>query len=148
MKPELQSLYKETLLKHSREPLNREAMPAADVSERIKNPLCGDIVTLHLQFDRDQIGHATFEAQCCSICMASASMLTEKVVGIETKKSQSFARSLIDMLSHTEDSFPLSESDDLIALSGVKEFPSRIRCATLPWEALLAALAGRVNCEE
>ncbi len=147
MKPELQSLYRETLLKHSREPLNREPMPEADVTEQIKNPLCGDIINLHLRFNHDQITHATFEAQCCSICMASASMLTEKVGGSAQEESKSFARSLIDLLKDSKDSLALSENEDLIALSGVKEFPSRIRCATLPWEALLAALAGRVNDE-
>ena len=73
--------------------------------------------------------------------MASASMLTDKVHGTAVDDTQSFANALIEKLSDSNESLDLPENEDLIALSGVKAFPSRIRCATLPWEAMLAALA-------
>ena len=146
MTPDLKSLYRDTLLKHSRKPSNRKLLPCANATAKLKNPLCGDLVSIHLQIDDDHVKQATFEAQCCSICMASASMLTENVARSPIQETQVFARSLIDMLTDPDKRLSLPEND-LNALSGVKEFPSRIRCATLPWEALLAALAGRVKDE-
>ena len=146
MNPDLKSLYRDTLLKHSREPRNRNPLPDATATAKLKNPLCGDLVSVHLKSENDRITQISFEAQCCSICMASASMLTEKIIGTPRQEAQIFATSLIDMISDPETEMSLP-NNDLNALSGVKEFPSRIRCATLPWEALLAALAGRMKDE-
>ena len=146
MNPDLKSLYRDTLLKHSREPSNRKPLPSANATGKLKNPLCGDLVTVHLRIEKNQIAQAAFEAQSCSICMASASMLTEELTGSSIQETQTFTTSLIDMLTNPTVKMSLPETD-LNALSGVKEFPSRIRCATLPWEALLAALAGRVKGE-
>ena len=147
MKPDLKSLYRDTLLKHSREPSNRNPLPDATATAKLKNPLCGDLVSIHLKSENDRITQSSFEAQCCSICMASASMLTEKIIETPLQEAQSFATSLIDMISDPEAEMSLP-NNDLNALSGVKAFPSRIRCATLPWEALLAALAESVKSEE
>lgn len=141
MDAKLQSLYQETLLKHSRSPLNQGHMPDPTVSQEIKNPLCGDIVTVHLRIRQEEIAEAKFEGQCCSICMASASMLTERAAGNSIEESKAFALSLIDMLSNPDADPTLSDDDELNALFGVKAFPSRIRCATLPWEGLQQAIA-------
>lgn len=136
MNPELKSLYRDTLLRHSREPKNKGIIENADASFELKNPLCGDIITLYLNVDQKQIAQARFEAQCCSICMASASMMTEKVTGSELQREMDFADSLIKMLGNPEHSLTLSDHEEIQSLAGVKSFPSRIRCATLPWEAL------------
>ncbi len=144
MKPDLKSLYRETLLIHSRAPRNRNPLPDATTSAKLKNPLCGDLVSIHLKTENDRITQASFEAQSCSICMASASMLTEKVIENSIQEVQTFASSLIEMISDPEKEMSLP-NNDLNALSGVKDFPSRIRCATLPWEALLAALAEKMK---
>ena len=144
MKPDLKSLYRDTLLMHSRAPSNRNPLPDASTSAKLKNPLCGDLVSIHLKTENDRITQASFEAQSCSICMASASMLTEKVIENPIQEVQTFASSLIEMISDPEKEMSLP-NNDLNALSGVKDFPSRIRCATLPWEALLAALAEKMK---
>lgn len=140
MNNDLQSLYRDTLLKHSREPKNRGPLPEANATAKLKNPLCGDVISIHLSIDNAQIQEAAFEAQCCSICMASASMLTKKVEKLPLPESQALATSLVDMIADAETELSLPDNDELNALSGVKDFPSRIRCATLPWEALQRAL--------
>lgn len=139
MNPELKSLYRETLLRHSRNPNNRGPMETADASFQLKNPLCGDIVTLYLKFDEALISRATFEAQCCSICMASASMLTDQVSGNKVEACIAFSDTLIDMLKEPDRSLEIEGNEEIQSLSGVKSFPSRIRCATLPWEAFREA---------
>lgn len=127
------------LLKHSREPKNRGALEKADAYFELKNPLCGDIITLYLNVNQEQVTQTRFEAQCCSICMASASMLTEKITGSELQAGLDFADSLIEMLVDPDLPFELREDDEVQSLAGVKSFPSRIRCATLPWEAFKEA---------
>ena len=141
MNDDLKSLYRETLLRHSRNPSNRIDLPNATAEAELKNPLCGDLITIRLVANSERIEQAAFEAQCCSICMASASMLTETVTNQATPDARKFALSLIDSLQDSDVQLDLSENDDLNALAGVKSFPSRIRCATLPWEAMLAALS-------
>ncbi len=140
MDAQLQSLYRETLMKHSRDPSNRGPMDNASHSQEARNPLCGDQVTVHLKLENERITDARFEAQCCSICMASASMLTERVVGMTVQESKAFAQTLSDQLNRPGATVDLDPDDALHSLSGVKAFPSRIRCATLPWEALQDAL--------
>ncbi len=140
MNPELKSLYRDTLVGHSRDPKNRGVLENPDTVFELKNPLCGDIVTLYLKVFRKQISHASFEAQCCSICMASASMLTVKVTHTEIDQGVSFADSLIEMLVNPELELELHDVEEIQSLAGVKSFPSRIRCATLPWEAFKEAV--------
>ncbi len=140
MNPRLKTLYRETLLKHSREPENRGPLKDPNFSHQLKNPLCGDLVTIYLKLNDGIIEQARFEAQCCSICMASSSMLTRRIKGSSYHQSEKYAVALIEMLVDPNRSLELPESDELQSLSGVKEFPSRIRCATLPWEAFQMAI--------
>lgn len=139
MNPELKSLYRDTLLRHSREPNNRGVLENPDTTFSLKNPLCGDIITLYLKTFQEQISQAGFEAQCCSICMASASMLTGKVTGSSIQQGIDFTDSLIEMLVNPDLTLELSDNEEIQSLAGVKSFPSRIRCATLPWEAFKGA---------
>ncbi len=141
MNPELKSLYRETLLKHSRSPHNRGVLGNADTSCQLKNPLCGDVVTIYLTISGQRISQANFEAQCCSICMASASMLSERVTESDLERSLALAESLITSLTERKSALALPDNSDLHALTGVRSFPSRIRCATLPWEAFRKAVA-------
>lgn len=141
MNPELKSLYRDTLLRHSREPNNRGVLEIPDTTFELKNPLCGDIITLYLNIFEEHVSQARFEAQCCSICMASASMMTEKIAGVEMSQGIDFADSLIEMLVNPNLTLELSGNDEIQSLAGVKSFPSRIRCATLPWEAFKVAIS-------
>jgi nitrogen fixation NifU-like protein len=139
-----QDLYKQTLLKHSKTPSNERELANPTHEAQTRNPLCGDEISVYLKIDDDTINTATFTAQCCSICKASASMLTERLEGLSLTEANTFAQSLINQLKDKEQPLTLPEDDELRSLEGVKQFTSRIRCATLPWEALLASLAKQV----
>lgn len=139
-------LYKQTLLKHSKTPCNERELVDATHQAKIRNPLCGDEISVFLKIEDNTINTATFTAQCCSICKASASMLTERISGIATADVSPFSTQLISQLKDKDQTLTLSETDELRSLEGVKQFSSRIRCATLPWEALLAALAKSGEC--
>jgi len=141
MNPELKALYRDTLLKHSREPRNKGVLQDSDAYFELKNPLCGDLITLYLKVSQKIVSRATFEAQCCSICMASASMLTEQITQSEINKGVDFANLLIESLSKPGIPIAALENEDIQSLAGVKSFPSRIRCATLPWEAFKGAVS-------
>ncbi len=141
MNPELKALYRDTLLKHSRDPRNKGVLKDSDAYFELKNPLCGDLITLYLKTSQKMVSKVTFEAQCCSICMASASMLTEQITQSDIKEGVDFANLLIESLSKPDISINTLESEDIQSLAGVKSFPSRIRCATLPWEAFKGAIS-------
>jgi len=140
MDADLQSLYRETLISQSRNPENNYILENATRQGELKNPLCGDVVTIYLSIDGDQIEKASFQAQCCSICKASASMLTTRITGADRSGAAALAEKLVAFLNDPK-SDTFGKNDSLQALSGVKAFASRVRCATLPWEALYRALA-------
>jgi nitrogen fixation NifU-like protein len=137
----LTDLYQEVILDHSRHPRNFGPAEDANRTARGNNPLCGDRVSVHLKVDDDVIENARFEARGCAISLASASMMTEMIKG----KSEAEARDLFERFQAlvtgetVEDEFGLGS---LSALSGVKDFPTRIKCATLAWYAMAAALDG------
>ena len=134
----LESLYRETILDHSSQPRNFGVLAGADRQATGHNPLCGDKVTVYLKLGRDRrIEAATFEGTGCAISTASASMLTERVRGMSDTEASAMVGVLNDMFTGTSDT---TVSGDLAALSGVRRYPSRIRCATLPWRTLDAAL--------
>ena len=133
---ELTSLYQQIVLDHSRQPRNSRRPALFDREAEGHNPLCGDKVRVYVQASGGTLRDVAFEASGCAICLASASLMTEATI----------ARPLPDVRS-TVDAFlaalttghpPLS--GDLAALGGVSQYPSRIRCATLPWKTLQAAL--------
>ncbi|MCH6258071.1 SUF system NifU family Fe-S cluster assembly protein [Puniceicoccaceae bacterium K14] len=134
-------LYKQTLLKHSKSPHNEGELIDSTHQAKLTNSLCGDEVTVYLKIESNSIQRATFTAQCCSICTASASMLTQKVQGLPTEEAHYFAQKITTQLQDKDKPLVLSADDELQSLEGVKQFKSRIRCATLPWEAMLASLA-------
>ncbi len=138
----LTDLYQEVILDHSRHPRNFGPAEEANRSARGNNPLCGDRVTVHLKIDDDDvIEDARFEARGCAISLASASMMTEMIKGkSETEARELFKRFQALVTGETvEDESGL---ESLSALSGVKDFPTRIKCATLAWHAMAAALDG------
>ena len=129
MRADLQSLYRETLIEQSRNPKNNYVLEGANRQSELKNPLCGDVVTVYLSLTDDRIEEASFEAQCCSICRASASMLTTRIAGSDRLAAISLAENLIAFLNNPEsDSY--DEDDSLQALSGVKAFASELASFT------------------
>jgi nitrogen fixation NifU-like protein len=145
MSDELRDLYQEVILDHGKHPRNFRHPEDATAKARGNNPLCGDQLTVYLKLDADGcVEDAAFEGRGCAISMASASMMTEMVRG----KSEAEARRLFESFHRmcTGDD-PVSEDDadaldKLRVLSGVRDYPTRVKCATLPWHTLVAALAG------
>ncbi|HEU5180803.1 MAG TPA: SUF system NifU family Fe-S cluster assembly protein [Candidatus Polarisedimenticolia bacterium] len=147
---DLRDLYQEMILDHSKSPRNFHSLPAARRVEGF-NPLCGDRVTLYLSVENDMVKDAAFEGSGCAIATASASMMTEKVKG----KTVGEALALFDRFHELLTGAPKASANGsdlgkLEVFSGVREFPIRVKCATLAWHALKAALAGegdRVSTE-
>ena len=138
---ELADLYQDVILDHSRHPRNAGKLEGADREARGNNPLCGDRVTVYLTLDGDRIADLRFEAKGCAISVASASMMSAMVKG----KTVPEAQALFDRFHALVTGKGNGDADgleELEALSGVKDFPTRIKCATLPWHTMTAALAG------
>jgi nitrogen fixation NifU-like protein len=138
---DVQQLYRQTVLDHSRHPRNFRRVDDADAAAEGHNPLCGDKLTVYVKLGADAIEDVAFEGVGCAISLASASIMTEQI----DHKSPSEARRDIGLvLSQFDRSAPASDDaqGDMAALGGVRAFPSRIKCATLAWKTLLAALDG------
>ena len=139
MSEDLRELYQDIILDHNKRP--RNFRDAADATHRADghNPLCGDCVTVFLTVDGERVVDAAFQGQGCAISTASASLMTEAIIG----KSVDEARDLFHRIheSLTADQPPCEDFGAIEALLGVKEFPMRVKCATLAWHAMEAALA-------
>jgi nitrogen fixation NifU-like protein len=135
----LQDLYQSVILDHGRQPRNFRRMAAPAAQARGDNPMCGDRVELFLDLDGERIADAAFMGRGCAVSIASASLLTEVVAGLDRDAARDLAGRFRAMARSGEVPEGL---DRLAALSGVHEFPSRVKCATLPWVTLEAALAG------
>lgn len=135
----LEELYKEVILDHYRAPRNKGRLDPHDVALERNNPLCGDEQELFLRFDGDTVEGIAFEGKGCSISLASASMMTEKVKGLSVKDAAALAESIKRMLAGEEEGNP-DDLGDLVSLKGVVKYPVRIKCALLAWNSLLEGL--------
>jgi nitrogen fixation protein NifU and related proteins len=138
---ELRDLYRDVILDHNRKPRNFGRLEPADARAEGHNPLCGDRLTLSLRLAGDRIDEVRFEGQGCAISTASASLMTEAVKG----KDRAAIDALFDKVHHlltSHDASAPAELGKLAALSGVREFPARVKCASLCWHTLNAALRG------
>jgi len=136
---ELNDLYRDVILDHNRRPRNFGGMDPADASVEGFNPMCGDRLTVRLKLADDRISDIRFEGQGCAISTASASLMTEAVKG----KTRAEALRLFDRVHQllTDDAAPPAEElGKLAALSGVREYPARVKCASLCWHTLASAL--------
>jgi nitrogen fixation protein NifU and related proteins len=135
---ELDDLYRDVILDHNRRPRNFGPLEAADASADGVNPLCGDRLTLRLKLAADKIEEIRFEGQGCAISTASASLMTEAVKG----KTRAEALGLFERIHRllTEDDAEPDGLGKLAALSGVREYPARVKCASLCWHTLASAL--------
>jgi nitrogen fixation NifU-like protein len=140
----LRDLYQEIILDHSRKPRNFRAMPDADHTAEGYNPLCGDRVTLYVKLEGDRLGDVSFQGAGCAISTASASMMTEAIKGKTRAEAEALFEVFHDLVTkgYTEKGGS-AELGKLEAFSGVSEFPVRVKCATLAWHTLRAALRGQ-----
>jgi nitrogen fixation NifU-like protein len=138
----LTDLYQEVILDHSRHPRNFGPGGEADRQARGNNPLCGDRVTVYLAVEGDRIADARFEARGCAISIASASMMTEMIKGKTVDEAKSLFQRFRALVTGDGADGGDGELNELESLSGVRAFPMRIKCATLAWHAMTAALDG------
>ena len=139
---ELNDLYRDVILDHNRRPRNFGGLDPADASVEGFNPMCGDRLTVRLRLDDDKISDIRFEGQGCAISTASASMMTEAVKG----RTRAEALRLFDRVHQllTDDAAPPpDELGKLAALSGVRAYPARVKCASLCWHTLASALRSK-----
>ena len=138
---DLRELYQETILDHSKRPRNFHEMPEADATAVVHNPLCGDRVTVYLRLRDDTIADVAFIGQGCAISKASASLMTDAVKGKSKTAVHSLFESFHKMVTgRPGDSVDTRSLGKLAVLSGVSEFPVRVKCASLAWHTLEAAL--------
>jgi nitrogen fixation NifU-like protein len=136
---ELNDLYRDVILDHNRRPRNFGALESADASVEGFNPMCGDRLTVRLKMDDGKISDIRFEGQGCAISTASASLMTEAVKGRTRAEALRLFERMHELL--TDDAAPPAEElGKLAALSGVREYPARVKCASLCWHTLASAL--------
>lgn len=139
----VRDLYQEVILDHQRSPRHFGIIPGAEHCSTGDNPLCGDHVTVYLNLKDDAVTDVSFQGTGCAICTASASMMTEQVLGKSLGQIETISRSFQSML--TGDSREKGNADTIGKLkvfAGVRQFPMRVKCATLPWHTLRAAVEG------
>ncbi len=139
----LGDLYQEILLEHNSRPRNFRKLEDADRSADGYNPLCGDKVELFLKLDDEIISDVAFQGSGCAISRASASMLTQSIKGQSVEKAHEIFEAFHNMLTDPSAEVDYDLLDDLESLSGVSDFPTRIKCAVLAWHTLRAALDGQ-----
>ncbi len=136
---EVRDLYRELILDHSRAPRHFGRLADATHTSDGINPLCGDKLRLYLKISDGRIQSSSFEGTGCAISVASASLMTDAIEGLPLESAETCFASVTDRL--TGGTSPLGEGlDKLAALDGVRDYPSRVKCATLAWHALHAAL--------
>jgi nitrogen fixation protein NifU and related proteins len=134
----IDDLYQETILDHSKRPRNHHPMNDANRQAEGYNPLCGDKLKLYLKMDGDVVQDASFEGAGCAISTASASLMTESLKG----KTREEALKLLDKFHEllTTDTPASRDLGKLVVFCGVREYPARVKCATLAWHTLKSAL--------
>lgn len=141
---ELFDLYQEIILDHNKRPRHYEKLDSCTHEADGHNPLCGDELHLYLRLDGDRITDVGFQGQGCAISKASASMMASRIKGMTRDEAMRLFQQIRDMLAGPEEKeVGLDEIGDLAALSGVRKFHARIKCATLAWHTLEAALQGK-----
>jgi nitrogen fixation NifU-like protein len=141
---DLRELYQEVILDHSKRPRNFGQPEAATCQARGNNPLCGDRMMIYVVVEDGVVKDVRFEGNGCAISMASASLMTEAIKG----KTADEARTLFERFHRlvTDDAaIDIGDLDKLTVFAGVREFPVRVKCATLAWHTMTAALDGRAD---
>jgi len=141
---DLRDLYQEVIFDHYRKPRNCHVLDCANHKADGYNPLCGDQVSVYLQIEDGIIKDMSFSGSGCAISTASASLMTEALKGRKVAEVEHLFQEFHDMVTDSEDA-PHEDLGKLEALAGVKEFPARVKCATLAWHTLHAALKEQQN---
>lgn len=137
---DLRDLYQEVIFDHNRNPRNFRIIENADRKVDGFNPLCGDRITLFLKMNGDVIKDASFQGSGCAISTASVSLMTEIVKGKTEAEAEALFKTFHDMTTGKDEQINLEAVGKLAVLAGVREYPARVKCATLAWHTLDAAL--------
>ncbi len=145
MSEDLNELYQGIILDHNKRPRHYGALANATHVAEGYNPLCGDRIEVFLQLSGDQIEAIQFECASCAICKASASIMAEALAGQSISFGESIQESVSRILKTDTETVILHVQGEVAALSGVRYFPARIKCANLPWHTYQAALRGEAK---
>lgn len=141
MNEELRDLYQEVIVEHSKRPRNYHPLDAPARVADGYNPLCGDTVKVYVRLQDDKVVDASFQGHGCAISTASASVMTDAIKGKSAGEAEELFNRFHDLVTgHGDDEEDLGK---LSVFGGVSEFPARVKCATLCWHTLRAALAGK-----
>ncbi len=137
---DLRDLYQEVIFDHNRNPRNFRVMEDADRKVEGFNPLCGDRLTLYLKMNGDKITDASFQGSGCAISTASVSLMTEIIKEKTEAEAEALFKTFHEMTTGKDEDIQLEAVGKLAVLAGVREYPARVKCATLAWHTLDAAL--------
>lgn len=138
----MRDLYQDTILEHNKRPRNFRVLPDASAKQDGFNPLCGDRLTLYLKLAGDKVEDVAFQGHGCAISTSSASLMTEAVKGKTVAEADRLFDGFRRLVTREGKPPTKAEVGKLLAFSGVGEFPARVKCATLCWHTLEAALHG------
>jgi nitrogen fixation NifU-like protein len=149
MDDSLRELYQEVILDHSRHPRNFGTLEGATNTAKGHNPLCGDRVTVYLVVDKnDRIAEIKFEGKGCAISQASASMMTDMLVGRTTAEAEKLMGGFLHLVKgENADDLDADDRERLEVMGGISAFPMRVKCATLAWHTMKSALEGGDTAE-
>ncbi|MEM7431318.1 MAG: Fe-S cluster assembly sulfur transfer protein SufU [Pseudomonadota bacterium] len=139
---DLRELYRELILDHSRHPRHFGKLEGCTHQAEGINPLCGDKLHLYLSIEGDTIEDIAFEGTGCAISVASASLMTDAILGLHVKDAEQTFSVITHRLTQPDGDDSADIDEKFKALDGVRDFPARVKCATLAWHALQAALSG------
>ncbi len=142
---DLRDLYQEVIFDHNRNPRNFRVIENADRKVEGFNPLCGDRLTLFLKMTGDVIDDASFQGSGCAISTASVSLMTEIIKGKTEAEAESLFKAFHEMTTGKTEDIQLEAIGKLAVLAGVREYPARVKCATLAWHTLDAALKNQAQ---
>lgn len=141
MSSDLQDLYQEVILDHNKRPRNFRAIEHGRAAEG-HNPLCGDRLTVYLRIENNRIVDASFQGSGCAISKASASLMTDAIKGKTVEEAEALFERFHGMITKAPDE-PVDDLGKLSVFAGVRQFPVRVKCASLPWHTLRAAVEAR-----
>lgn len=136
---DLRELYQEVIIDHNRNPRNHHTMDSATHVANGFNPLCGDKLTVYLKLENNIIQDISFLGNGCAISQASASLMTDALIGKSIQEAQTIFQKFHNMVT-SDNEVSVLDVDKLTVLAGVREFPARVKCATLAWHTMHAAL--------
>ena len=138
---ELSELYQQVILDHNKKPRNFRKLETVNHSAEGYNPLCGDQLTVYLQLENDAVKDVSFEGSGCAISKAAASMMTQAVKGKTRKQAEELFKEFHSMVTgELDEETEQNNLGNLKIFAGVRDFPVRVKCATLPWHTMHAAL--------